>query len=45
MGKNKKTGHISEAISPIDFLLGTKVQPINAHPMSQVRIILTEGLG
>ena len=28
MGKNKqRTGHILEAISPTDFLLGTKVQP------------------
>ena len=24
-------GHISDAISPNDFLLGTKVQPIKAH--------------
>ena len=30
-GKKPTTGHISEAISPTDFILGTKVQCINAH--------------
>ena len=28
---NQRTGHITEAISPTDFILGTKVQPIKAH--------------
>ena len=36
MGKNQRTGHISEAISPTDFILGTKVQPNKAHSMTQV---------
>ena len=35
--KNQRTGHISEAISPTDFILGTKVQPNKAHSMTQVR--------
>ena len=29
MGKKQRTGHISEAISPTDFILVTKVQPSN----------------
>ena len=41
MGKNQRTVHISKAISPTDFILGTKVQPINAHPMTQVPMTLT----
>ena len=32
--KNQRTGHISEAISPTDFILGTKVQPNKAHSMT-----------
>ena len=39
----KKTGHISDAMSPTDFILGTKVQPIKAHSMTQVPMTLTEG--
>ena len=31
MGKNQRTGHIFKAISPTDFILGTKVQPNKAH--------------
>ena len=34
--KNQRTGHISEAISPIDFILGTKVQPNKGHSLTQV---------
>ena len=34
--KKQRTGHISEAISPTDFILGTMVQPNNAHSMTQV---------
>ena len=32
--KNKRNGHISEASSATDFILGTKVQPNNAHSMT-----------
>ena len=39
--KNQRTGHISEAISPTDFILGTKVQPNKAHLMTQVPMTLT----
>ena len=39
--KNQRTGHISEAILPTDFILGTKVQPNKAHSMIQVPMILT----
>ena len=42
MGKNQRTGHISEAISPTDFILGTKVQPNKAHSMTQVQMTLTK---
>ena len=41
--KNQRTGHISEAILPTDFILGTKVQPNNAHSMTQVPMTLTFG--
>ena len=34
--KNHTIGHISDHISPTDFILGTKVQPIKAHSMTQV---------
>ena len=43
--KNQRTGHILEAISPIDFILGTKVQPNKAHSMTQVPMTLTLGQG
>ena len=43
--KNQRTGHISEAISPTDFILGTKVQPNKAHSMTQVSMTLTLGQG
>ena len=39
--KNQRTGPISEAISPTDFILGTKVQPNKAHSMTQVPMTLT----
>ena len=39
--KKQRTGHISEAISPTDFILGTKVQPNKAHSMTQVPMTLT----
>ena len=46
MGKKTQiTGHISEAISPTDFILGTKVQPNKAHSMVQVSMTLTQGQG
>ena len=41
--KNQRIGHISEAISPTDFILATKIQPITGHPMIQVPITLTVG--
>ena len=31
LAKIYKMGHISDAISPTDFMLGTKVQPNKAH--------------
>ena len=40
--KNQRTGHISEAILPTDFILGTNVQPNKAHSMTQVPMTLTE---
>ena len=43
MGKNQRTGHISEAISPTDFILGTKIQPNKAHSMTQVPMTLGQG--
>ena len=42
MSKKKKKiwiGHISEAISPTEFLLGTKVQPNKMDSMTQVTMI------
>ena len=45
LAKIYKMGHISDAISPTDFILGTKVQPIKAHSMTQVPMILTQGQG
>ena len=42
--KQQTTGHVSDAISPTDFILGAKIQPNKAHSMTQVPIILTEGL-
>ena len=43
--KPLKIGHISDAISPTDFILGTKVQPNKAHSMTQVPMTLTQGQG
>ena len=43
--KKQRTGHISEAISPTDCILGTKVQPNMAHLMTQVSMTLTQGQG
>ena len=45
MGKNQRTRHISKAISPTDFILGTKVQPNKPHSMTQVPMTLTLGQG
>ena len=39
LAKIYKIGHISDAISPTDFILGTKVQPNKLHSMTQVPII------
>ena len=36
-------GHISDAISPTDFILGTKIQPNKAHLMIQVPMTLGQG--
>ena len=33
--KNQRTGHISKAISPTDFILGTKVEPNKALGQGQ----------
>ena len=41
--KNQRTGHISEAISPTDLILGTKVQPNKAHSMTQVSKVKGQG--
>ena len=41
--KNQRTGHISKAISPIHFILGTKVHPNKKHSMIQVPMYLTQG--
>ena len=38
-------GHISDAISPTDFILGTKVQPNKANSMTLVPMTLTQGQG
>ena len=43
--KKQRTGHISEAISPTDFILGTKVQPNKVHSMTQLPKTLTKGRG
>ena len=43
LAKMYKMGHISDAISPSDFILGTKVQPNKAHSMTQVQMTLTKG--
>ena len=45
MHKKQRTGHISEAISLTDIILGNKVQPNKAHSMTQVPMTLTEGQG
>ena len=34
--KSKNMGHMSDAISPTDFILGTKIQSNKAHSMTQV---------
>ena len=39
----KKTQRTLEAISPTDFLLGTKVQPNKAHSMTQMPMPLIFG--
>ena len=38
-------GNISDAISPTDFILSTKVQPNKAHLMTHVPMTLTQGQG
>ena len=38
LAKIYKIGHILDAISPTDFILGIKVQPNKAHSMTQVPI-------
>ena len=43
--KKQGTDHISETISPTDFILGTKVQPNNAHSMTQVLMTLVKVKG
>ena len=43
MAKIYKMGHISDAISITDFILGTEVQPDKAHSMTQVPMTLTQG--
>ena len=45
LAKIYKMGHISDAISPTDLILGTKVQPNKVHPMTQALITLTFGQG
>ena len=45
LAKIYKMSHISDAISPTDFILGTKVQPNKAHSMTQVPMTLTKGQG
>ena len=39
MGKKQRTGHISEAFLPTDFILGTKIQPYKSHSMTQVPMV------
>ena len=43
--KKQRIGHISEAISPTDCILGTKVQPNKLHLMTKVSMTLTLGQG
>ena len=43
--KNLTSGHISDVISPTDFIFYTKVQPNKAHSMTQVLLTLTEDQG
>ena len=43
--KKQRIGHISEAISPTDFILGTKLQPNKLHSITQVSMTLTLGQG
>ena len=43
LAKIYKMGHISDAISLTDFILGTKVQPNKTHSMIQVPMTLTLG--
>ena len=43
MAKIYKMGHISDAISSTDFILGTKIQPNKAHLMTYVPMTLTKG--
>ena len=45
LAKIYKMDHISDAISPTDFILGTKVQPNRVHSMTQVPMTLTQGQG
>ena len=45
MGKNQRIGHISDANSSKDFILGTKVQPNNAHSITQAQMTLIFGQG
>ena len=45
MHKKQRTGHILEATSPTNFILGTKVQPNKTQSMTQVPMILTQGQG
>ena len=44
-GQRSRIGHISEAISPTDCILGTKVQPNKLHSVIQVSMTLTLGQG
>ena len=45
LAKIYKMGHISDAISSTNFILGTKVQPNKALSMTQVPMTLTLGQG
>ena len=45
LAKIYKIGHISDAISPTDLILGTQVQPNKTHSMIQVPMTLTLGHG
>ena len=44
LAKIYKMGHISDAISPTDFILGTKVQPNKAHSIDYSCITFAEFL-